>query len=131
MTKVTARFVRERAEGRCEYCLIPEISGLHELEVDHIIAEKHSGPTELTNLALCCVWCNRFKGPNLSGLDPQTRIITRLFDPRSDLWDVNFRYEDAVLIGLTSIGRATIFALNINLRARIEGRAALIAARLF
>jgi 5-methylcytosine-specific restriction endonuclease McrA len=53
MTKGMARIVRARANARCEYCLLPEIAGLHDHEIDHIVAEKHSGPTELTNLALC------------------------------------------------------------------------------
>ena len=38
--------VRERAEGRCEYCLLPEDADLVRFEVDHVIAEQHGGKTE-------------------------------------------------------------------------------------
>jgi 5-methylcytosine-specific restriction endonuclease McrA len=51
------RFVRQRADERCEYCRIPESVTFASHEVDHIIAEKHGGPTEERNLALsCAVW---------------------------------------------------------------------------
>lgn len=38
--------------------------------VDHIIPRQHGGLTQLDNLALACLHCNRHKGPNLAGLDP-------------------------------------------------------------
>ena len=39
--------VRERAAGRCEYCLVPEAFMLNWHEVDHIVSIKHDGPTTL------------------------------------------------------------------------------------
>ena len=54
--------VRERAGGRCEYCPMPELGTFFEHESDHVIATQHRGPTDLQNLALACVQCNRFKG---------------------------------------------------------------------
>jgi 5-methylcytosine-specific restriction endonuclease McrA len=42
------------------------------IQIDHIIARQHGSRTELDNLALACVHCNRFKGPNVAGLDPDT-----------------------------------------------------------
>ena len=51
------RFVRERARECCEYCLIPERFTLATHWIDHIVAEKHGGLTEDSNLALCCgIW---------------------------------------------------------------------------
>jgi 5-methylcytosine-specific restriction endonuclease McrA len=50
--------VYERAEGRCEYCLIPETVTLTTHQVDHIVALKHGGRTEADNLALSCALCN-------------------------------------------------------------------------
>jgi hypothetical protein len=38
-------------------------------------------------------FCNTRKGPNLSGLDPQTGELTRLFHPRQDRWQDHFRWE--------------------------------------
>jgi len=37
--------VRERASGRCEYCLIHQDFSIYTHEVDHIIAVKHGGET--------------------------------------------------------------------------------------
>jgi hypothetical protein len=31
------------------------------------------------NLALACCYCNRYKGPNLAGIDPQYGNIVSLF----------------------------------------------------
>jgi len=48
------RQVQERAQGRCEYCLVHEADRYYPHEADHVIAEKHSGPTSLDNLAWAC-----------------------------------------------------------------------------
>ncbi len=39
------RLVEERADYRCEYCLISAEVTFFSHEVDHIIAEKHEGKT--------------------------------------------------------------------------------------
>jgi len=44
------RSVRMRARDCCEYCLIPESMTLAAHEIDHVIAEKHGGPTDADNL---------------------------------------------------------------------------------
>ena len=44
------RLVLARADGVCEYCLIAEDDTFYGCEVDHIISEKHGGPTEADNL---------------------------------------------------------------------------------
>jgi 5-methylcytosine-specific restriction endonuclease McrA len=49
------RLVRKRANGRCEYCLIPDQFTLTAHWVDHVVAEKHGGQTEEGNLTLSCV----------------------------------------------------------------------------
>jgi len=114
MQRQLVELVRRRAGFRCEYCHFPErFSGLN-FQMDHIIAEKHGGPTESEHLALSCIYCNIFKGPNLSGVDPITREIVRLFHPRRDNWEDHFRWQDAELAGRTPIGRATIEVLRIN-----------------
>ena len=85
------RQVRERAQGRCEYCLIHEEDMFYPHEPDHVIAEKHGGPTSLDNLALSCFHCNRFKGSDLASVDPTTGKIVFLFQPRSQNWNRHFR----------------------------------------
>ena len=123
--------VRERAGCRCEYCLLPERCSTLPFEMDHVIPEKHGGPTESANLALACCYCNRFKGPNLSGLDPQTRDIARLFHPRRDSWNDHFRWDGVTLVGMTAVGRATVQVLSVNLPGHLRVRSALRDEGLF
>jgi len=42
--------VAERAERRCEYCLISEEQAFARHQVDHVIAVKHGGKNTLDNL---------------------------------------------------------------------------------
>jgi hypothetical protein len=82
--------------------------------VDHIVARQHGGATDLGNLALACLHCNRHKGPNLTGIDPLTGSITPLFNPRRDVWSQHFQWREAELLGRTATGRCTIAVLAIN-----------------
>jgi hypothetical protein len=106
--------VVHRGAGRCEYCHLPEAASELEFHCDHIIAEKHGGPTVEENLAWACFSCNLRKGPNLSGLDPASGKLTRLLHPRTDSWNEHFAWEGAWLRGKTAIGRTTIAVLDIN-----------------
>ncbi len=126
MDRVLEQIIRRRALDRCEYCRMPEAASDLKHVLDHVIARQHGGRAQATNLALCCGRCNQFKGPNLAGIDPQTHQMSRLFHPRRDVWTEHFRYEEAVLIGLTPVGRATIATLGINLPIRVAVRQALI-----
>lgn len=85
------RQVQARAQGRCEYCLIHEADMYYPHEPDHVIAEKHGGPTSLENLAWACFYCNRFKGSDLASLDPLSDKIVFLFNPREQRWNRHFR----------------------------------------
>jgi 5-methylcytosine-specific restriction protein A len=46
--------VYERAGGCYAYCLISAMAVFATHEIDHIIAQKHGGPTVADNLALSC-----------------------------------------------------------------------------
>jgi 5-methylcytosine-specific restriction endonuclease McrA len=59
MDATLAGLVRERARSRCEYCRLPEAFSAIPFEIDHIVAQKHGGPTREENLALSCFYCNR------------------------------------------------------------------------
>lgn len=120
------REVVRRAGDRCEYCQMPQ--ELDELphHVDHIVARKHEGTDEESNLCLACANCSLGKGSNISGLDPRSGEMTRLFHPRADTWKTHFRWKSAELIGRTAIGRTTVAVLNINRRSRIALREVLI-----
>jgi len=98
MDKTLEQEVRRRARERCEYCLMPEAFSSLKHVIDHIIARQHEGQTITENLALCCGRCNRYKGPNIAGIDPTTGQLVRLFNPRSDEWTVHFRWEVRLLL---------------------------------
>jgi hypothetical protein len=80
----------QRADARCEYRGIPSPDYTLPFQVDHIIARQHGGSSDLGNLALSCLHCNRHKGPNIAGRDPATGEIGRLFDPQKDSWSEHF-----------------------------------------
>lgn len=76
--------VRCRANNHCEYCQMREDQEPLPFHIEHIIPRQHGGKDVSSNLALACHHCNLHKGTNLSGIDPQTRKMTRLFHPRLD-----------------------------------------------
>jgi hypothetical protein len=120
------RQVRERAGNRCEYCLIPEHNTLLAHTIDHVIAEKHGGPTDQGNLALCCAICNGQKGSDLSSIDPDDGTIVALFNPRRENWTDHFRLSGGRIEPLTAMGRVTVRLLQLNHPARVEERELLV-----
>jgi hypothetical protein len=68
------------------------------------------------------LWCNLRKGPNLSGRDPLTGKVVRLFNPRRQRWQRHFEWMGFVLVGRTVIGRATVAVLDINGLQRVQLR---------
>ena len=129
MDAATRQLVRARAEDRCEYCHLSQAAApFLSFHVEHIQAQQHIADDTPANLALACPDCNRHKGPNLTTIDPQTRLIVRLFHPRQDEWTDHFEYRGAILIGRTLIGDATIRLLQMNTVERVEMRAELQAS---
>lgn len=114
--------VRARAAGRCEYCGILESLGFVEHQIDHIIAVKHGGSSEPGNLALSCTICNRYKGSDIASIDPETAVVTTLYDPRNQAWDQHFRSSSGYITGLTPHGRATVQLLRFNGVDRVRER---------
>ncbi len=131
MDAALIRLVWQRANGRCEYCLMPQAADDATCEIDHIIARKHSGPTDASNLCLSCYYCNSFKGTDLSSPDPKTRKLTPLFNPRRHKWAKHYRWQGAYLIGRTAVGRVTVVLLHINDDYRVELREGLIEEGVF
>src|SRR5438046_1894124 len=131
MNKELEDLVRARAGNRCEYCQLSQHHHGWRFEIDHIIAQQHSGPTEAGNLALCCPKCNRHKGPNLSGIDPETGHVATLFHPRRERWREHFILNGPVIVGITPTGRATAAVLNFNDPVRVAMRQALLAEGVF
>lgn len=118
--------VRERAQFRCEYCLIHEDDTFLPHEIDHIIAEKHGGATTDNNLCLSCFFCNRYKGTDVASFDPVEGTLTALFNPRTMLWQTHFHMTDSNILGMTSTGRTTVILLRFNLPERVMEREPLI-----
>ncbi len=114
MDAALAGIIWQRARNRCEYCLLPSALSSMPFEIDHVIPRKHGGQTVEKNLALACFYCNRYKGANIAGFHPQTRQITRLFNPRSDIWEQHFRWQSTHIEGVTSIGSTTVVVLKLN-----------------
>lgn len=125
------REVRERARERCEYCLLTESQAFGPHEPDHLIAHKHGGESISENLALSCLDCNRFKGSDIASIDPITRKLVALFNPRLQIWSEHFRVNGGEIVPLTASGRATERLLKLNLQSRLEVRAELAAVGLY
>lgn len=115
MDKTLQKLVRERAGGRCEYCLMRQHDdSFYRFAIDHIVAEQHGGRTISSNLALSCFRCNFHKGPNIAGRDRHTKKLVPLFHPRRHKWSHHFAWDGPLLVGRTAIGRVTIVVLAMN-----------------
>jgi 5-methylcytosine-specific restriction endonuclease McrA len=123
MNAATRALVRQRAYNRCEYCQIhQDDSPLAVLHIEHIRPLKHGGSDDEGNLCLACIDCNLHKGSNLTGVDPDTEVVTLLFHPRTQRWNEHFRWDGIYLVGLTDVGRTTIRVLCMNSDEQLELR---------
>jgi hypothetical protein len=116
------QLVATRAENLCEYCLIHSDDLFSGGQVDHIISEKHHGPTTAENLAWACPACNRQKGSDVSSMVGSPANLIRLFNPRTDRWSEHFRLVGVRVEWQTPIGEATVRLLKLNGPERIEER---------
>jgi hypothetical protein len=122
------RLVLIRAEGLCEYCLVHEEDTYFGCQIDHIVSEKHNGPTNASNLAYACLLCNIHKGSDVGGFVPGTKNLVRFFNPRLDNWNEHFVLdrEGVVILPLTAVAKATAFILRFNDEERLTERANLL-----
>jgi hypothetical protein len=104
------------SESSCAYCRSPRWLLAAGLERDHIIPASKGGDNSPENICWACHKCNQFKGAKLSIVDPKTEDLVPLFHPNLQNWHDHFRFSDdgSTIVGLTSIGRATILALRMN-----------------
>jgi hypothetical protein len=122
ISRALRREVRERANGCCEYCLLPEAQAFFPHEPDHIIATKHGGQGTAENLALACFDCNPFKGSDIASIDPASGKLTPLFSPRGQEWSEHFSIVGGRISPQTATGRVTELVMKINLPSRVEVR---------
>ena len=120
------RLVTERAGNCCEYCLLDHEDSPFSFHIEHIIAEKHGGTTEADNLCLSCPECNACKGSDIGSLDPATKRLTPLFNPRVQRWSEHFRLNEVEIEPITPEGRVTVFLLRLNSPEWVAERTLLI-----
>jgi 5-methylcytosine-specific restriction endonuclease McrA len=116
------RLVAQRANHRCEYCMISSENTLFPHEIDHTIPEKHGGKTSADNLALTCWRCNRHKGSDVGSFDLLTGEFTFLFHPRLQKWSDHFTWNVFEIQGKTPEGRVTVQLLQLNSIKRLIER---------
>ena len=114
-----AHAVESRAGGRCEYCRMhPSLQGAT-FHVEHIFPQSRGGVSDLSNLAWCCPSCNSRKSDRIDAVDPETKNLIRLYNPRTDHWDDHFRFDRYEIKGQTAVGRATLILLELNNKRRL------------
>ena len=119
------QLVESRASRLCEYCLIHQDDTYLGCQVDHVIAEKHGGPTTAENLGFACTFCNRSKGTDIGSIAPSTGEFTRFFNPRTDRWADHFALNGVVIESRTPIGETTASILGFNQPDRLLEREAI------
>lgn len=106
-----------RADGGCEYCLLPLQGQVAWFPIDHVVPRSRGGKTESSNLALACPRCNSHKWAFESGTDPDSGNVVPLFNPRVQTWTEHFRWPESGVLrieGITPCGRATVQRLKMN-----------------
>jgi len=84
------RRVEQRALGRCEFCRMYQALQGATFHLKHLLPSSRDGETNLDNLAWSCPGCNLHKANRIDALDPETRVLVPLFNPRRDCWDDHF-----------------------------------------
>ncbi|MEB3338990.1 MAG: HNH endonuclease signature motif containing protein [Leptolyngbyaceae bacterium] len=108
------RLVIQRAENRCEYCSLSQLGQAATFHIDHVIPVVAGGSTTVDNLALACVSCSLYKGARQNIEDPETSQTVLIFNPRQQTWREHFCWSGVEVVGLTTVGRATVNALKMN-----------------
>ena len=110
------QLVFTRADHLCEYCCPPMSHSLDPFNVEHIVPLSKNGTNELDNLACSCGGCNGHKHNKMETLDPVSNLIVPIYHPRLMVWQNHFTWSSnfTELIGISSIGRATIETLRLN-----------------
>ena len=108
--------VAEAARFRCGYCLTSQRIIGPLLEIDHYIPEARGGTSDEENLWLACPMCNSHKSDRIDAIDPETGVTVPIFNPRQEQWAIHFEWVEGgtVIRGKTSVGRATVAALQMN-----------------
>ncbi|MCW5850461.1 MAG: HNH endonuclease [Anaerolineae bacterium] len=128
ITKRQRQAVAKRARDCCEYCRSQERYSPDTFSIEHIIPRQLGGPNTLENLALACQGCNSYKAAKITGYDPMTNKQAPIFHPRLQRWQDHFMWDEdfTQVIGVTSIGRATVRELHLNRPGLVNLRRVLV-----
>ena len=126
MDAATREIVRQRADGRCEYCRFPDHALNLPFHVEHIVASIHRVNDSLDNLVWACPRCNLRKGTNLSTIDSESGERVDIFNPRAMTWTDHFEIRDGIIVGITACSRGTANLLDMNNEIRLNHRRRLI-----
>lgn len=129
LSQEVRRFVSQRANDLCEYCLIHVGDTALGCAVDHVISLKHGCSNEPDNLAYACVFCNRYKGSDIGSIIWSTQEFVRFYNPRRDRWSEHFQLQDTTIAPTTEIGDVTARILGFNHAERLLERQILIAQK--
>lgn len=127
LTALEQQIIHQRANKCCEYCKFLLDYSHDAFHIEHIIPLTLDGTYELFNLALACDGCNSHKSVLIEGIDAQTGLKSRLFNPRKDIWSEHFIWTDnfSKIQGITPEGRATVDLLQMNRTGLFNVRKAL------
>lgn len=100
----------------CCYCQSQQVVSGMSFTIDHIIPEALGGATNLENLCFACWDCNLIKQKRIAGIDPDTGEMAAFYHPNQQRWSDHFAWQERgrILIGLTTIGRATVDGVRLN-----------------
>ena len=111
--------VTARSGERCEYCRMHQALQGPTFHVEHITPRSRGGVSDLDNLCFACATCNLRKSDRVEILDPDTGASEPLFNPRTQKWAEHFRWDGYRIVGITSSGKVTVLALDLNHRRRL------------
>ncbi|MBD2486647.1 HNH endonuclease [Aulosira sp. FACHB-615] len=122
--------IRTQANNQCGYCRSLQKYVLGILEIEHIVPKAAGGTDDEENLWLACRLCNSYKGIQAYAKDPITNSKVKLFNPRQQKWSDHFTWTDdgSQIVGLTTCGRATVLALQLNNPYAVVVRQAWVSA---
>lgn len=123
------RMIFEQAGACCEYCRNQQRYSTAPFSVEHIVPVSGGGSNNPENLACACPACNAHKFTKTHAFDSLTRQTVPLFNPRAQVWEEHFTWDETFtqILGTSPSGRATAKALNMNRKESINLRSLLVA----
>jgi len=113
-----SRYIRlyKQIGPRCGYCRTSSAITGETNTIEHITPIARGGSSEDDNLWLSCRRCNQRKATQIDAIDSESGDRVLLFNPCTQFWKEHFAWsgDGTLIIGLTSCGRATIIALQMN-----------------